>query len=138
MAHQVKTGELDADSRPKVMEYLESLLKTYVAYPDFTWKLAGDLLQIQSDKAAHNKMYERLVNSYEMAGRPHLAIRPVGLGGLSLRTKAMANRRSRPEHHHQQIPRRGPLRPPNDDPFAGSVRQLQGRKDILSHFYINV
>ena len=73
LARQVKAGELEADSRPKIMEYLESLLKTYVAYPDFTWKLAGDLLQIQPDKAAHNKVYERLVNSYEMAGRPDLA-----------------------------------------------------------------
>ena len=73
LARQVKTGELEADSRSTVLDYLDSLLRTYARYPDFTWKLAGDLLLIQPDKAARNKVYERLVNSYELAGRPDLA-----------------------------------------------------------------
>jgi hypothetical protein len=69
----VRTGELSAESKSIVLTHLESLLKSYEAYPDFTWKIAPDLIQINSDKAARNKVLERLATRFETAGRPDLA-----------------------------------------------------------------
>ncbi|HLW68392.1 MAG TPA: hypothetical protein VKS79_23950 [Gemmataceae bacterium] len=69
----VRTGELSAESKSLVLTHLESLLKSYEAYPDFTWKIAPDLAQINPDKAARNKILERLATRYETAGRPDLA-----------------------------------------------------------------
>jgi hypothetical protein len=73
LAEQVTKGELSADARSTVMSYLDSLLKTYARYPDFTWKMAPQLAGIEPDGAARNKVYERLVHAYEAAGRPDLA-----------------------------------------------------------------
>ncbi|HEV3142731.1 MAG TPA: hypothetical protein VGZ47_02485 [Gemmataceae bacterium] len=69
----VRTGELSAESKSLVLTHLEALLKSYEAYPDFTWKIAPELVQINPDKAARNKIMERLATRFEIAGRPDLA-----------------------------------------------------------------
>jgi hypothetical protein len=73
LARQVASGELEPELKTIVLEHCESMLKTFAKYPDFTYKLANDLLKIQPNKTARNKFYERLVTLYETAGRPDLA-----------------------------------------------------------------
>ena len=73
LAGQVKTEELTAKERPVVLNHLGNLTRLYEKYPDFVWKVAPDLLQIQPDKAARTRTYEQLVLSFEKKGRPDLA-----------------------------------------------------------------
>lgn len=73
LARQVKQGELEADLKQIVLGHLESMLKTFAKYPDFTWKVANDLILIQPNKPQRNAFFERLVILYETAGRPDLA-----------------------------------------------------------------
>lgn len=53
---------------------LERLFVTFVKIPDFTWKVFGDLAAFSTDARQRNKLYERLVLLYEVAGRPDLAV----------------------------------------------------------------
>jgi hypothetical protein len=73
LARQVKEGELDAAVKPAVLGHVESMLKTFAKYPDFTWKVAQDLMKIQPNRTAQVQFFERLVTLYENAGRPDLA-----------------------------------------------------------------
>jgi hypothetical protein len=73
MARQVKDGEIDAEAKLVVLNHIESMLKTFAKYPDFTWKVAPDLMLIQNGKLARSQFYERLVTLYEKAERPDLA-----------------------------------------------------------------
>jgi hypothetical protein len=73
LARQVKDGEIDAKLKEVVLRHVEQMLKTFEKYPDFTWKIANDLILIQSDKFFRNQFYERLTALYEKGGRPDLA-----------------------------------------------------------------
>jgi hypothetical protein len=73
LARQVKDGELDAEVKPTVLSHVETMLVKFAKYPDFTWKVGGDLLLIQPNKTAQGQFFERLVNLYEKEGRPDLA-----------------------------------------------------------------
>ena len=73
LARQVKEGEVDAEVKQTVLLHLESMLKTFAKYPDFTWKIANDLILMQPNKAARNSFFERLILLYEKAERPDLA-----------------------------------------------------------------
>ena len=73
LARQVKDGELDTEARQLVLEHLETMMKTFAKYPDYTWKIANDLIRIQANNIARNSFYERLTALYEKAGRPDLA-----------------------------------------------------------------
>jgi len=73
LARQVKDGEIDAKLKEVVLRHVEQMLKTFEKYPDFTWKIANDLILIQSDKFFRNQFYERLTTLYEKGGRPDLA-----------------------------------------------------------------
>jgi hypothetical protein len=73
LARQVKQGEIDAEAKQIVLNHVDSMLKTFAKYPDFTWKIANDLMLIQDGKTARLQFYERLVALYEKAERPDLA-----------------------------------------------------------------
>src|SRR5262249_3392732 len=73
LARQVKAGDLDAEVKPIVLSHVESMLRTFAKYPDFSWKIAGDLIRIQPNKMARNSFYERLALLCENPARPDLA-----------------------------------------------------------------
>ena len=51
----------------------DKLFRTFAGFPDFTWKVFDDLVQYQKNTKQRNKYYERLVQMYEVGGRPDLA-----------------------------------------------------------------
>jgi hypothetical protein len=73
LMEQVKAGELSAEDRQAVLTSLDGLLRSYVKYPDFTWRVAPALAAAHTTPAARNEVYQRLVHAYETAGRPDLA-----------------------------------------------------------------
>jgi len=73
LAGQVKAEEVGAKERPGVLGHLATLMRIYEKYPDFVWKVAPDLLQIQPDQAARTRTYEQIVLAFEKKQRPDLA-----------------------------------------------------------------
>jgi hypothetical protein len=73
LARMARSDEVGADMKSFVLEQTERLLTAFAQYPDFTWKVAGDLLTLQKDKLIRNRFYERLVLVYEAANRPDLS-----------------------------------------------------------------
>lgn len=73
LARQVRAGELEPKLKEVVLGHMQTMLKTFAKYPDFTWKVGNDLIQIQTDKAARDRFFEQLVTLYETARRPDLA-----------------------------------------------------------------
>jgi hypothetical protein len=73
LARMARQGEIPAESKMFVLEQADWLVRRFAQYPDFSWKVAGDLLTIQKDALLRNKFYEALAVVYEKANRPDLA-----------------------------------------------------------------
>lgn len=73
LARMASAGEATGDNKTSILEQTERLLTTFALYPDFSWKVAGDLMTVQTDKLNRNRFYERLTVLYENARRPDLA-----------------------------------------------------------------
>jgi len=73
LARMARDGEIPADNKALVLEQADWLLRAFAQYPDFTWKVAGDLLTLQKITLNRNQFYEKLVVLYEAANRPDLS-----------------------------------------------------------------
>src|SRR5438067_3478123 len=74
LARMARDGEVpDPGTRGLVLEQTERLLSGFAKYPDFSWKVAGDLLTLQKDPATRNRFYHQLAGLYENANRPDLS-----------------------------------------------------------------
>jgi hypothetical protein len=72
LARMCRNEEVGADVKSLVLQQTNLLLTAFAQYPDFTWKVAGDLLTLQKDKLIRNRFYEQLAVVYEKANRPDL------------------------------------------------------------------
>jgi hypothetical protein len=73
LARMAKDGETTPENKKAILEQANRLVKVFEKYPDFSWKVAPDLLVVQPDKASRNEFYNNLVKLYEKAERPDLA-----------------------------------------------------------------
>jgi hypothetical protein len=73
LARMAREEEVPADSKSLVLEQIERLFTAFAKYPDFTWKISGDLLSLQKDVGSRVRFYDRLVTLYETANRPDLS-----------------------------------------------------------------
>ena len=107
-----RDGEMrPARTRPLILEQADRLLTVFAQYPDFSWKVAGDLLSVQKDKLIRNRFYERLVIMYENAKRPDLACEArLKWADFLGEEKKYTHRRGRPGADDQEVPGRGAVR----------------------------
>jgi hypothetical protein len=68
-----KDGETTTENKKAILDQANRLVTVFAKYPDFSWKVAPDLLAVQPDKLSRNRFYEQLVVLYERAERPDLA-----------------------------------------------------------------
>ena len=73
LARMCRDGEVPADSRGTIVEETQLLLSAFAKYPDFTWRVAGDLVSIQKEASVRNRFIGSLANVYETANRPDLS-----------------------------------------------------------------
>lgn len=73
VAQLARDGRIGADSNRQMTAMFDKLFRTFANFPDFTWKVFDDLVQYQKNPKQRNKYYERLVQMYEVGGRPDLA-----------------------------------------------------------------
>ncbi len=53
--------------------WADQALTIFAKFPDFSWRLADDLLTPVKDRGSRARLFERLVKNYEELGRPDLA-----------------------------------------------------------------
>lgn len=68
-----REGRIGTDSNRQMTAMFDKLFRTFANFPDFTWVVFDDLVQYQKNAKQRNKYFERLVQMYEVAGRPDLA-----------------------------------------------------------------
>ena len=68
-----REDRIASDSNRQMTAMFDKLFRTFAGFPDFTWKVFDDLVQYQKNTKQRNKYYERLVQMYEVGGRPDLA-----------------------------------------------------------------
>jgi hypothetical protein len=73
LAKIAASGDVPASLKENLFTHTERLLTVFEKYPDFTWKVGGDLISIQKDPLQRNRFYERLAVMYEKGNRPDLA-----------------------------------------------------------------
>ena len=55
LARMCRDGEVPDNASSLVLEQAQLLLSAFAKYPDFTWKVAGDLIAIQKDLSIRNR-----------------------------------------------------------------------------------
>ncbi|MBO0697248.1 MAG: hypothetical protein J2P46_02530 [Zavarzinella sp.] len=73
LARMAHDGEATGENKTAVLEQAGRLLTVFAQYPDFSWKVVGDLESVQTDKLTRNQFYEKLIIVYETGKRPDLA-----------------------------------------------------------------
>jgi hypothetical protein len=72
LARMCRDVEVPADAKPLVLEQTQLLLSAFARYPDFSWRVAGDLVSLQKDAGVRNRFIGSLAAVYEAANRPDL------------------------------------------------------------------
>jgi len=72
LARMCRDGEVPENTKSLVLEQTQLLLSAFAKYPDFSWKVAGDLVSIQKDVTVRNRFIGSLAALYENANRPDL------------------------------------------------------------------
>jgi hypothetical protein len=73
LARMARDGETTPENKKAILDQANRLVMVFAKYPDFSWKVAPDMLAVQPDKLSRNRFYESLVVLYERAERPDLA-----------------------------------------------------------------
>jgi hypothetical protein len=73
LAHLAKGGGLKGADQQALLGHIPNLIRVFNRFPDFTWKAFDDLLAAQPDAGSRAGLYAKLVEMYELAGRPDLA-----------------------------------------------------------------
>ena len=73
LGRMAKSGDLGKEDKELIRWYSGRLTTIFQKYPDFSWKIAGDLLTLNNDNREYrNTLYENLAQMYEKALRPDL------------------------------------------------------------------
>ena len=70
-----KEVQVSKKHRQRMRAVVDTLFRTFVPFPDFTWEVFADLVAIEEDAAKQNALYGQLIRMYEQAKRPDLAFR---------------------------------------------------------------
>src|SRR5690606_27764140 len=60
-----KNETIEKSNRKLVLDSFDRLFRTFANFPDFTWKVFGDLVSFVDDERESRRLYERLVVLYE-------------------------------------------------------------------------
>jgi hypothetical protein len=67
-----RDGEVSADAKSLVLEQTQFMRSAFAKYPDFSWKVAGDLVSLQKDATIRNRFIGSLAALHEAGNRPDL------------------------------------------------------------------
>lgn len=73
LARMAKSGETTPENKNAILEQTNRLVTIFAKYPDFSYKVANDLITVQPDKTTRNRFFESLITMYENGKRPDLS-----------------------------------------------------------------
>jgi hypothetical protein len=139
MARMCRDGEVTADARPLVLEQTQLLLSAFAKYPDFSWKVAGDLASLQKDAAVRNRFIGGLATVYENARRPDLTcearLKWVDLLGENKQWGTAATGLG---NTIKKFPNEGRYVPRMLDRLKAVCKEYPGGKDYLAKTYVEL
>jgi hypothetical protein len=139
LAKLSKDGVLKKNHLKAVMAYVDKLLATFSNFPDFTVKVADDLLSVQDDLVQRTKTYERLVALYEGAKRPDLACQArLKLAGYQMDSMKFKDAANGLAATIQKFPGEGRYIPKLMDKLEEACKNFKGGTDLLARFYLEV
>jgi hypothetical protein len=139
LAKLSREGVLKKNHLKAVMVYLDKLLATFEKFPDFTFKVADDLLSVQDDLGQRTRTYEKLVALYEKADRPDLACQArLTLAGYQLEGKKHKEAATGLAATVEKFPAEGRYVPKLMDKLDEACKQFKGGSDLLAGFYLRL
>jgi hypothetical protein len=123
----------------QIMDHVETLFRTFRAYPDLSWKVFDDLVAVQPDLNTKVRQYEKIVAMYEGGGRPDLAcdarLRLADLQVEQKRAKAAATGLA---FTIEKFPNEGRYVPKLMTRLEDVCRELPDGPKLLMDFYLRV
>ena len=126
LARMARDGEATGDHKTAILEQADRLLTVFAQYPDFSWKVAGDLLSVQKDTLNRNHFYERLVTVYETAKRPDWRASAAQMGRFFSARRRSTRSQRRVWRHDQKFPDEGRYVPKMMEGALWQLHQRQG------------
>jgi hypothetical protein len=139
LARMAKNDEVSADMKALVLEQTERLFTAFAQYPDFSWKVAGDLVTLQKDKVIRNRFYDRLAGVYETANRPDLTCEArLKLSDFLAEDKKWTTSAAGLSQTIKKFPDEGRYVPKMLDKLKEDCDQFNGGKEYLSKTYLEL
>lgn len=139
LARMARAGEVTPDAKSLVLEQTQLLLSGFARYPDFSWKVATDLMVLQKDPIIRNRFIHSLANVYENAQRPDLScearLKWVDLLGEA---KQWSTAASGLAATIKKFPNEGRYVPRMLDRLKEVCGQYPGGKDYLAKTYVEL
>lgn len=139
MARMCRDGEVTPDAKPLVLEQTQLLLSAFARYPDFSWKVAGDLMSLQKDVSVRNRFIGTLAGVYENAKRPDLScearLKWADMMGEAKQWSAAAIGLG---NTIKKFPNEGRYVPRMLDKLKAVCKEYPGGKDYLARTYVEL
>jgi hypothetical protein len=127
--------------RATAARWANQALTIFAKFPDFSWRIADDLLTPITDRGARARLFERLVAGYEGLGRPDLACEArLKLVGYQVEGKEWARAAAGLEQTVRKFPAEGRYVPK----MMAKLREVceadgfRGGADRLAKFYLEL
>ncbi len=75
LADMSREGVITKQYEKLMMANMNGLFTSFANFPDFTWEIFDDLITFQDSAKKRDGLYGQLVQMYEAAGRPDLAVK---------------------------------------------------------------
>jgi hypothetical protein len=139
LARMSKAGDVPADSVGLVLEQMQLLLSAYAKYPDFSWKVAGDLVSLQKDPSTRNRFVGSLATLYENANRPDLSCEArLKWADMLAENKQWAVAATGLSGTIKKFPNEGRYIPRLLDKLKEICKEYTGGKDYLAKTYLEL
>src|SRR5262249_23679431 len=139
LARMCRDGEVPENTKMLVLEQTQLLLSAFAKYPDFSWKVAGDLVSIQKDVSVRNRFIGSLTGVYENANRPDLScdgrLKWTDLLGEG---KQWAGAATGLSNTIKKFPNEGRYIPRMLDKLKDVCKEFPGGKDYLGKTYLEL
>jgi hypothetical protein len=139
LARMCRDGEVPADSKGTIVEETQLLLTAFAKYPDFSWKVAGDLVSIQKEASVRNRFIGALAEVYEKANRPDLSCEArLKWADLLGEHKQWASAASGLSNTIKKFPNEGRYIPRMLDKLKAVCKEFPGGKEYLAKTYLEL
>lgn len=127
--------------RATAARWADQALTIFVKFPDFSWRIADDLLTPVTDRGSRARLFERLVTSYEGLGRPDLACEArLKLVGYQVESKDWVRAATGLEQTVRKFPAEGRYVPKMMEKLREvcEAEGFRGGADRLAKFYLEL